>query len=106
MKILITLGGNDEPASGPVTANGVNSVVEAVKVARVAFSSSLVFVKTVPSYSLMSRMKFVFENEVLHAKLRKQEKRIMNWPLFTKTFEGKGKLRRSEKIEAEVMKGR
>ena len=54
----------------------------------------------------MSRMKLLFENEVLHANLRKQEKRIMNWPLFTnKTFEGKGKLRRSEKIEAEVMKG-
>lgn len=52
--------------SGPVTANGVISVVEALKVAR-----------------------------------------VMNWPLFTnKTFEGKGKLRRSEKIEAEVMKGR
>lgn len=55
----------------------------------------------------MSRRKFLFENEDLHANLRKQEKRIMNWPLFTsKTFEGKGKLRRSEKIEAEVMKGR
>ena len=52
MKILITCGGNDEPASGPVTGSGVISVVEAVKVARVAFSSSLVFVKTVPSYPL------------------------------------------------------